>query len=71
MDGNGPQWTVKDGRWTVMAVFSMDGNGNFPFVYYDLSILYIRGCMRRLGVAGSKFPHSGQYLVIEGPENMD
>ena len=45
--------TVTDGRWTVMStkwtvkdgngVFSMDGNGNFLFLHYELRILYIRG----------------------------
>ena len=84
MDGNkitDGRWTVTDGRWTVMStkrtvkdgngVFSMDGNGNFLFLNYELRILYIRGCKRQLGVAGGMFPHSGQYLVMEGPENTD
>ena len=66
MDGNkitDGRWTVKDGRWTVMStkwtvkdgngVFSMDGNGNFLFLHYELRIMYIRGRMRRLWGAGA------------------
>ena len=84
MDGNkitDGRWTVTDGRWTVMStkwtvkdgngVFSMEGNDNLLFLHYELRIMYIIGRMRRLWVAGGMFPHSGQYLVMEGPENTD